>query len=1032
MINRLILFSLHHRPLILGLAAATLIYSGFVSQQLPVDVLPDLTRPTVTLLTEAPGLAPKDVERLVTIPLENAVSGTPGVIRLRGESDLGLSLVFIEFDWGTDIYHARQQVQERLPQVNQVLPEGIRPTMGPISSLLGEILLIGLRSEDGSLSSLELRDFADRTMIRQLQSIRGVSQVLALGGGVRQLQILPHPEKMAIHGVRLEEIQKAAAEIASETPGGYLTSAEQELVIRNLGMTSDLSDFARAPVRLNSDGHPLLLEDVAEIRSGPAVMRGDAGVNGLPGVILSVQKAPGVDTLRLTRQVEEALAEIGPALPPQVTATVLFRQGDFIETAMQNLTEAVRDGAIMVAIVLFFFLLNVRTTLITLTAIPLSFAITLIVFHWFGLGFNTMTLGGIAVAIGMVVDDAIVDVENVFRRLRENRQRTIPQPVIQVVADASIEVRSAILYATLLIILVFLPLLALGGMEGQLFTPIALATIVSMLASFLIAVTLIPVLASLFLPLMKRMNHTREGFVVRGIKAFAERFLIRPALRYPFPVLGLTAVGVAATFSLWPLMGKSFLPAFNEGSATISMVSAPGTSLEFSQHLGRIGESFLLDMPEVASVGRRTGRAELDEHVMPVNVNEFDVEFHPHQRPRSEINQEMRARLQKIPGVFVSVGQPISHRIDHLLSGVEAQLAVKIYGPDLTVLRREAGRLESLMLETQGLTDVRVERQLNIPQLNIVPDRALLASYGLRVGEVNQWLSDALAGKTVGQLRDTQLPMDIVVRLPEEVRENTGQLANLLLDRPDGPPLRLGEIARLETVQAPNRINRENGSRRIIISANGDGSVNFIEAVNGLRDRARSLDLPPGYTLAFDGQYAAQRDSLRTIIWLASITLVAMTFLLYGYFRSATLVLQTLLNIPLACSGALLLTWLTIGEISLATLIGMIALAGIASRNTILMLSHYLHLMAKEGEPFNIEMIVRGTLERLVPVSMTALTAGIALLPLALSAEAPGKEILHPVAIAIIGGLITSTLLDLIVTPTVFFQYGNKATRQLA
>lgn len=1027
MINHLIRFSLANRPLILGLAIIILLMAVILGRQLPVDVLPDLTRPTVTLLTESSGMSPEEVERMVTIPIENAVSGAPDIVRLRSESHPGLSMIFVEFDWGTDIYHARQIVQERLQAINVLLPDNVQPHMGPVSSLLGEIMLVGFFSENPEINSLELRRQLDQTVVRRLQSIHGVAQVLAIGGGIRQLQVLADPEKMAMHGVSLAAVQEAAAGAAADTHSGFVSDGSQERVIRNLGMTLDLEEFSSTPLSINR-GVPLQMGDVADIRFGPSIMRGDAGVNGHSGVILSIHKSPGVDTMELSNRVEQALSDLRPSLADGVHAEVLFRQADFIENAVANLYEALRDGAIMVTIILFLFLLNIRTTLITLTAIPLSFAITIIIFHLLGIGINTMTLGGIAVAIGLVVDDAIVDVENVFRRLRENRQLSEPRPVIDVVADASIEVRSAILYATLLIALVFLPLFALSGMEGQLFAPIAMATILSMLASFIVAITIVPVLASFILPGMKRMRHTKDGWLVAAIKKVAECCFVRPSLRYPFPTLALTSIGVAFSFALWPTMGKSFLPQFNEGSSITSMVAAPGTSLELSRQLGKAGEQLLLEIPDIRSVGRRTGRAELDEHVMPVNVNEFDIEFHSSRRPLNLIAADIREKLSRLPGVYVNVGQPISHRIDHMLAGTEAQIVVKVHGEDLDELRAQALRIEERMQSIRGLADIQVERQLRIPQIHIIPDREALAGFNLRAGSLNEWLAQAVGGRSVAQIRDNQLPMDVFVRLTEEARSDAAKLSELRIDHEHGNSVVLGDLARIRHSDGPNRIQREDGSRRIFVSANSDGTRDLVSTVEELRANLIGMNLPEGYYLSFAGQYASQQAATQRMLWLALITLIAMTFLLYGYYRQGVLVLQTLINVPLACAGALVLTWLTIGEISLATLIGLVALAGIASRNTILMISHYIHLMRFEGEGFTSKMVVRGTLERLVPVTMTALTAGMALLPLAMAADAPGKEILHPVAIAIIGGLVTSTLLDLIVTPTVFYHFTSKRT----
>jgi len=667
MLNALIRFSLHHRALVLMIALVVMLFGAQTLTQLPVEVLPDMTKPTVTILTEAPGLAPEEVETLVTQPIENAVQGVGGLDRLRSNSDVGLSLVFAEFGWGTDIYRARQLVQERLQAAK--LPENAKSGMTPVSSLMGEILLVGLKSTDGKMTPPELRTLADWTIRRRLQSLSGVAEVLTIGGGVRQIQVQPDPNRLAAHGTSFEEIEAAVSRASGNATSGYLQAGPREIMVRNLGMTTRLEDIAQTVIKTVGD-RPVLISDVAEVKHGIQPMRGDASVNGMMGVILSIDKAPGFDTLKLTQQVEAALEELKPTLPAGVTAEILFRQGDFIEHAIHNLQEAIRDGAIMVAIILFLFLLNVRTTFITLMAMPLSFAVTILTFKAFGVSVNSMTLGGLAVAIGMVVDDAIVDVENVWRRLRENPSKIR----LDIIATASSEVRNSILYATALVILVFLPLFGLEGIEGRLFTPIAIATITSMAASFVVSLTVIPVLCSLLLKGGGKAHG--DGFVVRAMKWLVERTFLKLALGAPAVVLALVGMLLIAALMLYPRMGQEFLPAFNEGSATISLASAPGTSLAHSNEIGEAAVRLLQSIQGVKSVGRRAGRAERDDHVMPVSVNEFDVEFEEGGRPRKEVFDEIRASLKKIPGTSVNVGQPIAHRLSHMLSGVSAKIAV--------------------------------------------------------------------------------------------------------------------------------------------------------------------------------------------------------------------------------------------------------------------------------------------------------------------------------------------------------------------
>jgi CzcA family heavy metal efflux pump len=1025
MLNSLIRFSLRHRPLVLALSLLLLVFGAQVLRQLPVEVLPDLTKPTVTILTEAPGLAPEEVEVLVTQPLESAVQGVGGLDRLRSNSDVGLSLVFAEFAWGTDIYRARQLVQERLQSVLASLPAGTKPGLTPVSSLMGEILLVGLRSTNGAVPPMELRQLADWTLRRRLQGIAGVAEVLAIGGGVKQAHVLPAPHRLAALGITLEELERAIAQAADNSTGGYLNAGPREIMVRNLGMTTDLAELGRTVIKTVGD-RPVLVSDVARVEFGPQPMRGDASVNGTPGVILSVDKAPGFDTLVLTERIEQALVELRPSLPAGVEVEVLFRQGDFISHAISNLKEAIRDGALMVTVVLFLFLLNFRTTLITLTAIPLSFALTVLVFRWFDVSVNSMTLGGLAVAIGMVVDDAIVDVENVFRRLRENAALPTPLPKVEVIARASGEVRNSILYATVLVVLVFLPLLGLEGLEGRLFTPIAIATITSMAASFVVSLTVIPVLCSLLLNPKPGKVHG-DGFLVRALKRFAEATVIRFSLSQPMLVLLAVGFLFAASLTLYPRMGKEFLPAFNEGSATISFASAPGTSLAQANEIGDVAVGLLQAIPEVKSVGRRTGRAEKDDHVMPVSVNEFDVEFHEGGRPRTEVFAEIRRKLGGIPGTFVNVGQPISHRLSHMLSGVSAKIAVKVFGPELEQLRTIGGEIEKIAKASPGLTDVFLEKQVPIPQLKIEVNRERAVAYGVSPGALTAQLATLLGGETLAELRAGQRTMDLVLRLPAEWRDAPEKLAELPIESGDGRRVPLRLVADVREANGPNVINRENTQRRIVVGANTterdlESLVRRLQA-----EVAAKVKLPEGYFISFEGEFKAQQAATRRIALFSVLVFVVVALLLYGYFRSALLAALVLVNIPLALMGGLAFTSWQINNISIATLVGFIAVGGVAARNGIMMLSHYLHLMKHEGQPFGRELVVRGTLERLVPVLMTALSAGIALVPLVLAAGEPGKEILHPVAVVFVGGLISSTFLDLAVTPAVFFRFGRKA-----
>jgi CzcA family heavy metal efflux pump len=1032
MLDHLIRFSLKHRALIITAALLLLFLGARTGMTLPVEVLPDMTKPTVTVLTESPGLAPEEVETLVTRPLENALLGVGGLDRLRSNSDVGLSLVFVEFAWGTDIYKARQLVQERLQTIK--LPESTRSGMTPVSSLMGEILLVGLRDKSASMAPMDLRTLADRTIARRLQSIAGVAEVLAIGGGVKQLRVEPDPIRLRAEGITLDELQNAISLAAGTSTSGYLQAGPREIMVRNLAMTADPAEIAASVIKRSGD-RIITIGDVASVGFGVAPMRGDAAIafagetGESAGVVLSIDKAPGFDTLKLNAAIEKALDELRPTLPQGVEASVLFRQGDFIENAIGNLKEAIRDGAIMVSIVLVLFLLNLRTTFITLTAIPLSFAITLITFNLFGTGVNSMTLGGIAVAIGMVVDDAIVDVENVFRRLRENAASPQPKPRLEVIATASSEVRSSILYATILIVLVFVPLLGLEGLEGRLFHPIAIATIVSMLASFIVSLTLIPVLCSFMLKPAEGAVH-QDGPLVRTLKNFIQKTFLKAAFNAPHAVIGIVLTLLLAAAMLYPGMGKEFLPTFNEGSATISFASAPGSSLKQSNEVGKKAVELLLLIPEVKSVGRRAGRAERDDHVMPVSVNEFDVEFHAKGRPREEVFADIRKKLSGIPGTFVNVGQPIGHRLSHMLSGVSAKIAVKIHGADLDTLRRLGNQVKDAGLGIQGLTDVNLEAQVAIPQVRIEVNRERARTEGIAPADINQQISKLLGGQQLGELHDGEATLDLVMRLPESWRTWPENIGDLMIETRDGRHLPLSLVAEVHQVNGPNVINRENGQRRIVIGAN-TGERDLESLVQQWQKAvATKVVLPQGYTLRFEGEYLARQEASKRIFTFFAIVIALIAALLTAYFRSISLALQVMLNLPLALAGALAFTWWQIDNISIATLVGFIAVGGVAARNGIMMISHYLHLMRHEGEAFGIPLITRGTLERLVPVLMTALSAGIALIPLVLSPGEPGKEILHPVAVAIVGGLISSTLLDLVVTPSIFFLIGQKAAEK--
>jgi CzcA family heavy metal efflux pump len=1031
MFDRIILFALRNRLFVVAVSVLLLVYGFTVILRLPVDVFPDLNRPTVTVLSEAPGLAPEEVETLVSLPIETTLNGAPGVERVRSTSGIGLSVVTVEFAWGTDIYRDRQLVGEKLQLASEHLPTGVVPAMGPVSSIMGEIMLLGLESSTGETSPMEMRTLADWVVRQRLLTIPGVSQVIPIGGGVKQYQVRVNPQRLAALGLSLEDVERAVGASNENTTGGYLEAQSQEYLIRNLGRLQNPAQLLSTVVATRN-GVPVLLKEVGSVGVGTLVKRGDGSVDGKPAVILSIQKQPGASTIDLTRRIEAALMELRPSLPRDVGMRPLFKQASFIEAAIRNVEEALRDGAILVLIVLFLFLLNFRTTAITLTAIPLSFVTAAVVFHFFDISINTMTLGGLAIAIGELVDDAIVNVENVFRRLRENRHAAQPRPALEVVYRASSEVRNSIVYATILVVLVFLPLFALSGIEGRLFAPLGVAYIVSILASFVVSLTVSPALCLYLLPRARVMAEEKDSFVVRHLKQW-DRRLLNFTLPHPEVVIGGAVVLVLAAGALVPLMGREFLPPFNEGTATINVIAAPGTSLGESNRIGTIAEQQLLSVPEVISSGRRTGRAELDEHAEGVHYTEIDVDFKRSKRSRDEVLGGIRSRLGEIPGVFVNIGQPISHRLDHLLSGVRAQIAVKLFGNDLDMLRAKAAEIQNAMGTVPGVVDLQTEKQVLVPQIRIAGDRVALARYGLNVGDLNEALETALNGRVVSQVLEGQRTFDLLVRFDDASRGSLDAIRDALIDTPSGAKVPLSAIAAVEESRGPNVIQHENVQRRIVVSANVSGRDlgRVVEDIQ--KGVGAKVALPTGYFITYGGQFESQQSATRLIGILSLFSLAAMFLVLFAHFRSVPIVLQILLNVPLALIGSVVAIFLTGGTFSVASLVGFITLTGIASRNTIMMVSHYLHLMKEEGESFDIHMVVRGSLERLVPVLMTALTAGLALIPLVLAKGEPGKEILYPVATVILGGLISSTLLDTIVTPAVFYRFGREsAERYLA
>ncbi|KFI06784.1 efflux RND transporter permease subunit [Massilia sp. BSC265] len=1026
MFNTIVSFSLRNRLFVLAAALLLMAYGAYTASRTPVDVFPDLNKPVVTVLTEAGGMAPEEVEQLVSFPIETSLNGMPGVTRVRSVSGVGLSIVYAEFDWGTDVYRNRQLVSERLGLVKEQLPGDISPMMGPVSSIMGEIMLIALPIDVARTDPMKAREYADFVLRPRLLSIPGVSQVIPIGGEVRQLRVQPDTARMAQFGVSLEQVLTALRGFAANTSGGFIDLNNREYLIRNLGRTTRLEDIKGLSVAYRN-GMPVLLEQVASVAYAPAFKRGDAGMNGKPAVIVSVQKQPAGDTVRLTRDIEGALAELKQGLPAGISQpVVLFRQANFIEAGVGNVVEALRDGAILVAIVLFAFLLSARTTLISLVAIPLSLAVTALAFHLLGQSINVMTLGGLAIAIGELVDDAVVDVENILRRLKE-RDKTGPtvQTVLETIWHASVEVRSGIVYATVIVVLVFIPLFALPGIEGRLFAPLGIAYIASILASMLVSMTVTPVLSYYLLPKMKRLQRG-DSPIVRRLKAWDTAALGWSLPRIHF-VLGSAVVVVLLAAASVPFFPRAFLPAFNEGSLVMGMTFTPGTSLAEANRMGALAETLVAQVPEVSKVGRRTGRAELDEHAEGVHSSEFEIDLKPSERDREAVMASIRSQLVSIPAA-VAIGQPISHRLDHLLSGVRAQVAVKIYGDDIDTLRGLAEGLRSRLDGVPGLVDLSVERQVLIPQVKVRVDYRKAAQHGLAAGEVLQALQSLSEGTRVTQVIDGARRYDLVVRLADADR-SPQDLGRVMLGSPAGQ-VSLSSIATVEEGDGPNQIGRENGRRRIVVYANTDGS-NMSHIIEDVRQAVAQTRLPGGYFVSVEGQFQAQEQSQRLIAALALASLVMIFLVLYSRYRSSALALVIMANIPFALVGSVIAMWIADVSLSVASMVGFITLAGIATRNGILKISHYINLCKFEGERFGWPMIVRGSIERLTPVLMTALVAAFALTPLLLAADAPGKEILHPVAVVIFGGLVSSTLLDSLLTPLIFWKVGRRPLERL-
>ena len=1027
MFNWIVRSGLHNRLFVLAFSLILMVYGTYSAFRTPVDVLPDLNKPLVTVLTEAGGMAPEEVEQLITFPIETTLNGMPGITRVRSVSGIGLSIVYAEFDWGTDIYRNRQLVSERLSLVKERLPKGITPVMGPVSSIMGEIMLIAvpLSKDLGASDPMQAREYVDFVMRPRLLSIPGVSQVIPIGGEVRTLRVSPDTSRMAQFGVTLNQIEDAIRGFASNAGGGFIDINGREYLIRHVSRTNKPEDLGRVSVSWKQ-GRTVMLNQVATVSYSAGLKRGDAGYNASPAVVVSVQKQPTADTVVLTKNIQTALEELKQGLPNGLSEPkVLFRQADFIKASVTNVSEALRDGAVMVAIVLFAFLLSARTTLISLMAIPISLCVTALALHFMGLSINVMTLGGLAIAIGELVDDAVVDVENIVRRLKENKSSATPKNVLDVIFHASIEVRTGIVYATLIVVLVFIPLFALPGIEGKLFTPLGIAYIVSILASMLVSMTLTPVLCFYLLPHMKSMDHG-DSPLVTWIKN-KDRLLLNWSFQNSAKLIRAAILAVVLAVVSIPFFPRSFLPAFNEGSLVLSLMLNPGTSLGEANRVGQIAENLIQSVPEVIQVGRRTGRAELDEHAEGVHSTEIDIDLKPSDRGREVIINHIRQVLSSLP-VQVAIGQPISHRLDHLLSGVRAQIAIKIFGDDTDTLRGLAETIRKKVSDIPGLVDLSTEKQVLISQIMVRIDHVRASQYGLSPGEAVRTLQSLTEGEQITQIVDGARRYDLVLRLPDAQR-TPQDIARTLIDTPMGR-IPVSAFATVEETDGPNQIGRENGRRRIMVYANTDGS-DMGEIVSSIRSKIAELKLPPGTFIRLEGQFQAQEQAATLIALLSVVSLGFIYLVLFTRYQSAKLTLIIMANIPLALVGSVIAMWLSGVQLSVASMVGFITLAGISTRNGILKISHYINLCKFEGEAFTQAMIVRGSLERLTPVLMTALVAAFALTPLLFSADAPGKEILHPVAVVIFGGIISSTLLDSLLTPVLYWRLGEEATKRL-
>lgn len=1019
MLNKIIYYSLHNRLVILVCALLLMIWGTYTAFNTDVDVFPDLNAPTVVIMTEANGMAPEEVERLVTFPVETAVNGAMDVRRVRSSSTTGFSVVWVEFDWGTDIYRARQIVSEKLAVLGESLPENVgKPTLGPQSSILGEMMILGLTADSTSL--LDLRTIADWTIRPRLLSTGGVAQVAVIGGDIKEYQILLDPARMKHYGVGLNEVLDVCRNMNRNANGGVLYEFDNEYIIRGVLSTSKAEEIAQGVVKTVNE-YPVTLGDISTVKiGGKSPKLGTASERTKPAVLITVTKQPDTSTEKLTEKLDEIVVDLRKNLPADVhVSTDIFRQSHFIDNSINNVKKSLFEGSFFVVIVLFLFLMNIRTTVISLVALPLSLLVSIIVLHYMGLTINTMSLGGMAIAIGSLVDDAIVDVENVYKRIRENRLLPPEQQrsTLEVVYDASREVRMPILNSTLIIVVSFVPLFFLSGMEGRMLVPLGIAFIVALFASTVVALTLTPVLCSYLLNRKATgMKELREAWIARKLKVVYKRAL-ELALAYQKWVLGTTIALFVVALVIFFHLGRSFLPPFNEGSFTINVSSLPGISLDESDQIGRRAEALLLQVPEIKTVARKTGRAELDEHALGVNVSEIEAPFELQNRSRDEVMNDVRKKLSTISGANIEIGQPISHRIDAMLSGTEANIAIKLFGTDLNLMFTVGNQIKAAIQTIPGLVDLKVEQQIERPQLTITPKRELLAKYGIPLPEFEEYINVMLGGEAVSQVYDDGKSFDLTVKTSDASRATIDDISNLMIDAA-GQKVPLSYVADIRSVAGPNTINRENVQRKIVISANVS-ERDLRGVVNDIRNKVdESIKLPEGYHIEYGGQFESEEAASRTLLLTSLMSLLVIFMLLYNEFKNVKESGVILLNLPLALIGGVIILWLTSGEISIPAIIGFISLFGIATRNGMLLISHYTHL---RGEGMGLrESVIQGSLDRLNPILMTALSSALALIPLALNGNLPGNEIQSPMATVILGGLLTSTFLNGFIIPIVY------------